>query len=814
MVVMAEETVVAAKPVVTEKPAVDDASAEAEKPAEDKETLAGHSYHGEVFNEGPRQAAYLMEGTGDVEFPATCKDDTVQKFINQGVGQLHGFWFFEAERSFRQAAALDPDCAIAYWGMAMANRSNSKRGRGLIAEAVKRKDKASKREQMYIDALDAFLKQDPVEKKKEEEAKAAKEDDKKESKKELTAEQKKEEKEKKEERDKKRRQNYIRAYDKIIHDFPEDLEAKAFLGLAIYENRSRGVPINSYYTVDALMNDVLDKKPLHPVHHFRIHLWDYEKAENAVNSAGLCGTGSPGIAHMWHMPGHIYSRLKRYEDAAWQQEASARVDHAHMMRDRVMPDQIHNFAHNNEWLIRNLVHIGRADAALDLAKNMIDLPRHPKYNTLDKRGSTQYGRMRLFDVLTTFEMWDELVKLSETRYLEPTEKDSEKQKRARWVAIAKFRSGDVMGGCEILTQRMEALDKLTTERDKKVAEAKDKAKKEKKDDKAIKKAGESAARAFTSRIRKIEADVNELKAMLHLAHGADVDAAPLLEKVSGFNRGWLAIVQVRAGEKEKALKTIQKHLDYNKNETVPLAQAVLVYHELGDKKKARESFDKLRKMSSSIAIKTPMFARLAPIAKEYGFEEDWRLEREIPEDFGERPELASLGPFRWSPSPAAPWTLTDHENKAHSLEDYKGKPVVVIFYLGFGCLHCAEQLQAFAPKSEEFEKAGISLIAISTDDHKGLKQSIENYEEGSFSFPLVSDAELAVFKEYRCYDDFEKQTLHGTFLIDGDGFVRWQDLSYEPFMDADFLIKESKRLLSQPHAGTPPHSGPIQANRE
>ena len=45
---------------------------------------------------------------------------------------------------------------------------------------------------------------------------------------------------------------------------------------------------------------------------------------------------------MWHMPGHILSRLKRYHDAAWQQEASARVDHAHMMRDRVMPDRIHN----------------------------------------------------------------------------------------------------------------------------------------------------------------------------------------------------------------------------------------------------------------------------------------------------------------------------------------------------------------------------------------------------------------------------------------------------------------------------------------
>ncbi len=51
-------------------------------------------------------------------FSVTTKQPLVQKFIDQGIGQLHGFWYFEAERSFRQAASLDPDCASAYWGMA------------------------------------------------------------------------------------------------------------------------------------------------------------------------------------------------------------------------------------------------------------------------------------------------------------------------------------------------------------------------------------------------------------------------------------------------------------------------------------------------------------------------------------------------------------------------------------------------------------------------------------------------------------------------------------------------------------------------
>jgi len=54
---------------------------------------------------------------------------------------------------------------------------------------------------------------------------------------------------------------------------------------------------------------------------------------------------------------------------------------------------------------------------------------------------------------------------------------------------------------------------------------------------------------------------------------------------------------------------------------------------------------------------------------------------------------------------------------------------------------------------------------------------------------------LEIFKAFRAHDDFESQPLHGTFLIDAKGKIRWQDVSYEPFMDVEFLLKESKRLL-------------------
>src|SRR5204863_1103102 len=62
------------------------------------DVLAGHSTHGEAVNEGPRQAAVFMGGTGQVHLPVTTTSAAAQKFFDQGVGQLYGFWFFEAER--------------------------------------------------------------------------------------------------------------------------------------------------------------------------------------------------------------------------------------------------------------------------------------------------------------------------------------------------------------------------------------------------------------------------------------------------------------------------------------------------------------------------------------------------------------------------------------------------------------------------------------------------------------------------------------------------------------------------------------------
>ena len=163
---------------------------------------------------------------------------------------------------------------------------------------------------------------------------------------------------------------------------------------------------------------------------------------------------------MWHMPGHTYSRLKRYDDAAWQQEAAARTDHAYMEAARILPDQIHNFAHNNQWLCTDLLYCGRAREAISLARNMVELPRHPKYNTLNRKedntaydknnGSSMLGRNRLFDAFIGYELWPEMLELAETFYLEPTELLEEQARRFYALALAHFALGDTNSARNIM----------------------------------------------------------------------------------------------------------------------------------------------------------------------------------------------------------------------------------------------------------------------------------------------------------------------------------------------------------------------------
>jgi peroxiredoxin len=121
----------------------------------------------------------------------------------------------------------------------------------------------------------------------------------------------------------------------------------------------------------------------------------------------------------------------------------------------------------------------------------------------------------------------------------------------------------------------------------------------------------------------------------------------------------------------------------------------------------------------------------------------------------------------------------------------------MLFFLGAECSHCQAQLTAFAKESRTLAAAGWSVIAISTDGPEGVKKLLASYKPDPFPFLMLADPEFKVFQSYGAYDDFEQIALHGTFLIDADGFARWNDVGAEPFMDVPFAIGEFKRLLGQ-----------------
>jgi hypothetical protein len=107
--------------------------------------------------------APLLVNLGNLHSPVTTKSREAQRYFDQGLTLVYGFNHAEAVRSFREAARLDPNCAMAYWGQALALAPNindpaigpdrEKQGYDAMQEALRRKARASARERALVDAL-------------------------------------------------------------------------------------------------------------------------------------------------------------------------------------------------------------------------------------------------------------------------------------------------------------------------------------------------------------------------------------------------------------------------------------------------------------------------------------------------------------------------------------------------------------------------------------------------------------------------------------------------------------------------------------
>lgn len=143
-------------------------------------------------------------------------------------------------------------------------------------------------------------------------------------------------------------------------------------------------------------------------------------------------------------------------------------------------------------------------------------------------------------------------------------------------------------------------------------------------------------------------------------------------------------------------------------------------------------------------------------------------------------ELESFGPGRWTSRNAPALTAVNVEGKPVSLEDHKGKDVVVVFYLGRECPHCMKQLR-------DLKKLPVTVLALSPNSVEANREVAK--AEGFEKIHLLSDANLENAKRYLAYDDFEEMPLHATIWIDKEGKMRWSRIGGAPFEKLDWLGK-------------------------
>lgn len=239
---------------------------------------------GDIVTCGPQDG----EVFGTVSFSTSIPNE-LRKDFNFAIALLHSFEYDEAEKMFAKVIDRSPDCAMAYWGVAMSNfhplwapptEAELKKGTKAISIAQSI-DKKNKRETDYINAMAKFY----------------------------------EDSDKLDHRT--RVLNFENAMEEIYRTYTEDIEASIFYALALnaaadptdksYANQKKAIQI---------LNALFEKYPLHPgIAHYIIHNCDYPQlAELGLPAAKKYASIAPASAHAQHMPSHIFTRLGLWDE--------------------------------------------------------------------------------------------------------------------------------------------------------------------------------------------------------------------------------------------------------------------------------------------------------------------------------------------------------------------------------------------------------------------------------------------------------------------------------------------------------------------
>ena len=293
--------------------------------------------------------APLLDGLGANVFPVTTKDSRAQLFVNQGLNLAYAFNHAEAGRAFREAARLDPDCAMCYWGQALVLGPNinapmaadaEPKAFQLAQQALGLSGHTTAREQAYIAALEKRYTGDAKDR--------------------ATADR-----------------AYAEAMHGVMRQFPDDLDAAVLWAEATMDLRPwdywmrDGTPQPGTLEMVAVLESVMARRPDHPqALHLYIHAVEgTDTPERAEAAADRLGNLMPGAGHMIHMPAHIYQRVGRYADAADANVRAIAADETYITQCRAQGlYPMGYYPHNVHFLWFAASAQGRGDVAIEAAR--------------------------------------------------------------------------------------------------------------------------------------------------------------------------------------------------------------------------------------------------------------------------------------------------------------------------------------------------------------------------------------------------------------------------------------------------------------
>jgi tetratricopeptide (TPR) repeat protein len=300
-------------------------------------------------------AVPLFNDLGSYHRAISTKSPTAQKYFDQGLRLVYGFNHDEAERAFREAARLDPACAICYWGVGLTLGPNinlpidpdrNAKAVEAVAKAKAIAPAAGGVERALIDALAARYATDPA-------ADRATLDE-----------------------------AYANAMRDVHKRFPADddvatLYAESMMDLRPWKFWSPdGTPAPGTLEIVATLEDVLKRNPTHPgANHYYIHATEASNNPGrAAASAKRLETLVPGAGHLVHMPAHVYMRTGNYAGASEANTKAAAVDEKYIKAYNVKGVYpVMYYTHNLQFLAASAAMEGRSAVSRDAAKKTTEI---------------------------------------------------------------------------------------------------------------------------------------------------------------------------------------------------------------------------------------------------------------------------------------------------------------------------------------------------------------------------------------------------------------------------------------------------------